>query len=117
VNTVSFLTEGADSIAMLAWGSIWEGIWRLQRLRVLGRLRSSLPTSSAPLEWSRTLPNSLVRFSLGRESTLEEAELVRSRLAQVIHRAQRKKPQSHLQWNANNLFISCCCLCAGCGTL
>jgi cysteine desulfurase len=34
------------------------------------------------------LANSLIRFSLGRASTLEEVELVEQVLPEVIHRAQ-----------------------------
>jgi cysteine sulfinate desulfinase/cysteine desulfurase-like protein len=41
------------------------------------------------LGFAGPLANSLVRFSLGRESTLEEVEYVESVLPQVIRRARR----------------------------
>jgi cysteine desulfurase len=41
------------------------------------------------------LANSLIRFSLGRESTLEEVELVEQVLPEVIRRAQLTQQPRH----------------------
>jgi cysteine desulfurase len=38
--------------------------------------------------------NSLVRFSLGRDSTLEEVDFVGSVLPEIIRRAQRAQPSA-----------------------
>jgi cysteine desulfurase len=86
-NTVSFLVEGSDSIALLA-GLDLEGICA----------SSGSACSAGSIEPShvivglgvpRHLANSLVRFSLGRESTLEEIEYAEQVVPQVIKRAQR----------------------------
>ncbi|HZV35556.1 MAG TPA: cysteine desulfurase family protein [Verrucomicrobiae bacterium] len=86
-NTVSFLVEGSDSIALLA-GLDLEGICA----------SSGSACSSGSLEPSHVitalgvnpkLANSLVRFSLGRETTEEEIGFVERRLPAVIKRAQR----------------------------
>ena len=45
----------------------------------------------AALGLERELQNSLLRFSLGRESTLEEIEHLEQVLPRVIARAQRRE--------------------------
>jgi len=84
-NTVAFVVRGADSIALLA------------NLDLAGICASSGSACSAgSLEPSHVvralgiedqLQNSLVRFSLGRESTMEEVERVEEILPKVISRA------------------------------
>ncbi len=85
-NTVAFSVEGCDSIALLA-GLDLEGVCA----------SSGSACSAGSLEPSHVLralgvdketANSLVRFSLGRESTLEEVEAVERILPEVIARAQ-----------------------------
>jgi len=88
VNTVSFLVRGTDSIALLA-GLDMEGICA----------SSGSACSSGSIEPShviaaigrKILANSLVRFSLGRESTVEEVDFACSALPEIIRRAQRAK--------------------------
>ncbi len=88
-NTVSFLVEGADSIALLA-GLDMEGICASSGSACsAGSLEPSHVISALGVR--RELANSLVRFSLGRDSTLEEVELVEQVLPKVISRAQRVK--------------------------
>jgi cysteine desulfurase len=84
-NTVSFVVRGADSIALLA-GLDVEGICA----------SSGSACSAGSLEPSHVVlaigkkaeANSLVRFSLGRDSTAEEVDFVASVLPEVIRRAQ-----------------------------
>jgi cysteine desulfurase len=85
-NTVSFVVEGADSIALLA-GLDMEGICA----------SSGSACSAGSLEPSHVitalgikpeLANSLVRFSLGRSSTLQNVEYVERILPGIIRRAQ-----------------------------
>jgi len=86
-NTVSFLVEGSDSIALLA-GLDMEGICASSGSACsAGSLEPSHVISAMGFESS--LANSLVRFSLGRESTLEEVEYVEQILPEVILRARR----------------------------
>jgi cysteine desulfurase len=88
LNTVSFVVRGADSISLLA-GLDVEGICA----------SSGSACSAGSLEPShvvtaigrRNLANSLVRFSLGRFSTFEEASFVCSVLPEIISRSQRGK--------------------------
>ncbi len=88
-NTVSFLVEGADSIALLA-GLDMEGICASSGSACsAGSLEPSHVISALGVR--SELANSLVRFSLGRDSTLEEVELVEQVLPKVISRAQRVK--------------------------
>ncbi|HLH56281.1 MAG TPA: cysteine desulfurase family protein [Verrucomicrobiae bacterium] len=85
-NTVSFVVAGADSIALLA------------NLDLEGVCASSGSACSAgSLEPSHVikamgvdpaLQNSLVRFSLGRESTLNEVKAVESVLSKCIERSR-----------------------------
>jgi cysteine desulfurase len=87
-NTVSFVVRGADSIALLA-GLDVEGICA----------SSGSACSAGSIEPShvilaigkRGLSNSLVRFSLGRETTVEEIDFVCSALPEIIRRAQLGK--------------------------
>ncbi|HEX4264648.1 MAG TPA: cysteine desulfurase family protein [Verrucomicrobiae bacterium] len=85
-NMVSFLVDGADSIALLA-NLDMEGICA----------SSGSACSAGSIEPSHVitalgvkpeLANSLVRFSLGRDSSLEEVEFVESILPEVVARAQ-----------------------------
>jgi cysteine desulfurase len=85
-NTVAFLVADSDSIALLA-GLDMEGICA----------SSGSACSAGSLEPShvilglgvdRKLANSLVRFSLGRDSTLEEVSLAEEIIPRVIKRVQ-----------------------------
>jgi cysteine desulfurase len=86
-NTVAFTVRGCDSIALLA-GLDLEGVCA----------SSGSACSAGSLEPSHVMlalgvppaeANSLVRFSLGRESTLDEVEHVESVLPAIIERVQR----------------------------
>jgi len=87
-NTLSFVVEGTDSIALLA-GLDMEGICAssgsacsagsLEPSHVIRALGLPAPLAAA-----------LVRFSVGRESTLAEVEHVEAVLPEVIKRAQGK---------------------------
>ena len=85
-NTVSFVVRGADSIALLA-GLDLEGICA----------SSGSACSAGSIEPSHVVlaigkkesANSLVRFSLGRDSIMEEVNFVCSALPEIIRRAQR----------------------------
>jgi cysteine desulfurase len=86
-NTVAFTVAGCDSISLLA-GLDLEGICA----------SSGSACSAGSLEPSHVMlalgvdarsANSLVRFSLGRESTMDEVEHVVSVLPKIIHRAQQ----------------------------
>ena len=88
-NTVAFVVERADSIALMALLDL-EGICA----------SSGSACSAGSLEPSHVifalavdtmLANSLVRFSLGRDSTAEEVQHVISVLPEVIRRAQGAK--------------------------
>jgi cysteine desulfurase len=87
-NTVAFVVRGADSIALLA-GLDLEGICA----------SSGSACSAGSLEPShvivalgrRTRANSLVRFSLGRDSTAGEVVLVGQALPEIVRRAQLGK--------------------------
>jgi cysteine desulfurase len=83
-NTVSFVVAGADGIGLLAG------------LDVAGICASSGSACSAgSLEPSHVIAaigkksaaNALVRFSLGRDSTPEEIDLVKSILPEIVARA------------------------------
>lgn len=85
-NTVSFVVEGSDSITLLA-GLDLEGVCA----------SSGSACSAGSLEPSHVvlglglgpdLAKSLVRFSLGRDSTAEEVAVVESVLPAIIKRAQ-----------------------------
>jgi len=87
-NTVSFVVRGADSIGLMA-GLDLEGICA----------SSGSACSAGSLEPSHVIlaigrkaaANSLVRFSLGRDSTLEEIDFVCDALPEIIRRAQLGK--------------------------
>lgn len=84
-NTVSFVVRGADSIGLMA-GLDLEGICA----------SSGSACSAGSLEPSHVIlaigrkaaANSLVRFSLGRDSTLGEVDFVCGALPEIIRRAQ-----------------------------
>lgn len=84
-NTLAFTVSGSDGIALMA-GLDMEGICA----------SSGSACSAGSLEPSHVIAaigkqnvaNSLVRFSLGRDSTLEEVEFVCSVLPEVVRRAQ-----------------------------
>jgi cysteine desulfurase len=86
-NTVAFTAQGCDSLSLLA-GLDLEGICA----------SSGSACSSGSLEASHVLKamgvnnqeaHSLVRFSLGRTSTLKEAEQVEKTLPELINRVQQ----------------------------
>jgi cysteine desulfurase len=87
-NTVSFLVEGADSIALLAGLDI-EGICASSGSACsAGSIEPSHVVRA--LGFEERLANSLVRFSLGRASTIEEVEYAETVLPEVIHRCRHK---------------------------
>jgi cysteine desulfurase len=85
-NTVAFVVEGSDSIPLLA-GLDLDGICASSGSACsAGSLERSHVIEA--LGGEKRLANSLIRFSLGRESTMEEVEHVESVLPGLIHRAQ-----------------------------
>ena len=91
-NTVSFVVEGADSIALLA-GLDMEGVCASSGSACsAGSLEPSHVVRALGIE--ETLANSLVRFSLGRESTLEEVVYIEQILPKVIERVRKPQPAS-----------------------
>lgn len=90
-NTISFVVRGADSIALLA-GLDVEGVCA----------SSGSACSAGSLEPSHVIvatgrhdsANSLVRFSLGRDSSATEVDFVCGLLPEVVHRAQHGRKQS-----------------------
>lgn len=88
-NTVSFVVEGADSIALMACLDL-EGICASSGSACsAGSLEPSHVISALGVD--KHLSNSLVRFSLGRDSTLSDVEEVIRLLPEVIRRAQGAK--------------------------
>ena len=88
-NTVSFLVAGADSITLLAGLDI-EGVCASSGSACsAGSLEPSHVISALGVK--RELANSLVRFSLGRESTMAEVERVEEILPVVLSRAQPRR--------------------------
>jgi cysteine desulfurase len=86
---VSFLVRGSDSIALLA-GLDMEGICASSGSACsAGSLEPSHVISALGVE--KELSHSLVRFSLGRETTLQEVEHVEKVLPQVIKRSTTRK--------------------------
>lgn len=86
-NTIAFTVEGTDSMMLLA-GLDMEGICASSGSACSsGSLEPSHVISAlgAPSE----LANSLIRFSLGRDSTLEEVEMVERALPEIIQRARK----------------------------
>jgi cysteine desulfurase len=87
-NTVSFVVEGADSIALLA-GLDLEGVCASSGSACsAGSVEPSHVIRALGL--AEALAHSLIRFSLGRGSTLAEVEHVEAILEEVIRRAQRR---------------------------
>ena len=85
-NTVSFLVEGSDSITLLA-GLDLEGICASSGSACsAGSLEPSHVISGLGVDSG--LAKSLVRFSLGRDSTGEEVSCVEQVLPHIIKRAQ-----------------------------
>jgi cysteine desulfurase len=85
-NTVAFVVKGSDSIPLLA-GLDLEGICASSGSACsAGSLEPSHVVEALGVE--QRLSNSLIRFSLGRESTMQEVELVEQVLPEVIRRAQ-----------------------------
>jgi cysteine desulfurase len=92
-NTVSLLVHGSDSIALLA-GLDMEGICASSGSACsAGSLEPSHVISALGVE--KELAHSLVRFSLGRESTMEEVQHVERVLPEVIKRATKSKSGGH----------------------
>jgi cysteine desulfurase len=86
-NTVAFVVAGSDSLPLLA-GLDLEGVCASSGSACsAGSLEPSHVISALGVE--EGLANSLMRFSLGRESSLEEVEYVESVLPEIIRRAQR----------------------------
>jgi cysteine desulfurase len=85
-NTVAFVVAGSDAIPLLAGLDLERICASSGSACSAGSLEPSHVIEALGLE--RGLANSLIRFSLGRESTLEEVELVEQVLPQVIRRAQ-----------------------------
>jgi cysteine desulfurase len=86
-NTVSFLVDGADSISLLANLDL-EGICASSGSACsAGSIEPSHVISA--LGFAPELANSLVRLSLGRDSSLAEIEYAEKVLPEVIRRAQR----------------------------
>jgi cysteine desulfurase len=86
-NTVSFLVDGADSISLLANLDL-EGICASSGSACsAGSIEPSHVISA--LGCKPELANSLVRFSLGRDSSLDEIEFTEQILPEVVLRSQR----------------------------
>ena len=86
VNTVSFVVQGSDSIALLA-GLDLEGICASSGSACsAGSVEPSHVIVALGLD--RKLANALVRFSLGRESLATDIEFVERVVPRVIQRAQ-----------------------------
>ncbi|MEP6663763.1 MAG: cysteine desulfurase family protein [Verrucomicrobiota bacterium] len=85
-NTIAFTVENTDSIALLA-GLDMEGICASSGSACsAGSLEPSHVMLALGVE--KNLANALVRFSLGRDSTWEEIEAVKSILPGVINRVR-----------------------------
>lgn len=85
-NTVSFVVEGADSISLLANLDL-EGICASSGSACsAGSIEPSHVVTALGIK--PELANALVRFSLGRDSTLGEVEYVKSTLPEIIERSQ-----------------------------
>jgi len=85
-NTVAFVVEGSDSFALLA-GLDLEGICASSGSACsAGSLEPSHVVRA--LGYDEKLAKALVRFSLGRESTMQDVEHVKSVLPEVIRRTR-----------------------------
>ncbi len=92
-NTVSFLVEGADSITLLA-GLDLEGICASSGSACsAGSLEPSHVISA--LGGEARLANSLVRFSLGRDSKMPEVAFVENVLPEIVRRGQLAQQPRH----------------------
>ena len=90
-NTVSFVVRGADSISLLA-GLDMEGVCASSGSACSA---GSLEPSHVILATGRKgLANSLLRFSLGRDSSAAEVDFLRGVLPEVVRRAQPVKQPS-----------------------
>jgi cysteine desulfurase len=97
VNTVSFVVVGADSIALMA-GLDLEGICASSGSACsAGSLEPSHVITALGLR--RELANSLVRFSLGRDSTRAEVDFVTAALPAIIRRVQRAETPAGITVN------------------
>lgn len=93
INTVAFVVEGTDSLPLLA-GLDLEGVCASSGSACsAGSLEPSHVIEALGL--GKALANSLVRFSLGRESTVAEVELVESILPEVIRRVRSMGRERH----------------------
>lgn len=87
-NTVSFAVRGADNIALLAALDL-QGICASSGSACsAGSLEASHVVRALGLD--EELAHSLVRFSLGRESTAQEVDYVARALPEIINRVQLK---------------------------
>jgi cysteine desulfurase len=85
-NTLSFVVPGSDSISLLAALDL-EGICASSGSACSsGSLEPSHVVSA--LGFPQEAANSLVRFSLGRDSTFDEVEFVADALPGILHRVQ-----------------------------
>lgn len=92
-NTVSFVVKGTDSMALLAGLDI-EGVCASSGSACSAG--SLVPSHVVEATGRKNLASSLVRFSLGRESTVAEVELVGALLPPVVRRAQVGKQPSNI---------------------
>ena len=86
-NTAAFTVAGVDSISLLAALDL-EGICASSG----SACASGAPEPSHVLKalaWKREVAGALVRFSLGRESTLSEVAAVAALFPEVVHRVQQ----------------------------
>jgi cysteine desulfurase len=84
---VSFVVKGTDSIALLA-GLDLEGICASSGSACsAGSLEPSHVVAALGVD--KKLAQALVRFSLGRETTLEEVMFAEKNVPRVVERAQR----------------------------
>jgi cysteine desulfurase len=89
-NTVAMVIKGADSSSLLA-GLDLEGICASSGSACsAGSLEPSHVVAALGVE--RELQNSLIRFSLGRESRADEVSFVESVLPELIERVRRARP-------------------------
>jgi cysteine desulfurase len=88
-NTVAMVVRGADSIALLAGLDMEDVCASSGSACSAGSLEPSHVIAALGVE--RELQNSLVRFSLGRESTAEEVTHLEEVLPEVIARAQHRE--------------------------
>lgn len=96
-NTVAFVVSGADSIALLA-GLDLEGVCASSGSACsAGSLEPSHVVRA--LGFNEELARSLVRFSLGRESSEEEVRQVEQILPEVVRRARTQRRKCEQPFN------------------